>query len=101
MQALERLQGFAAQPDLDAATKHLVAARGELQRVRDSAALGGHDAVVDSCFDASVNRRQMAPTPPRSMPASALPTPVSSLWSGLSQGTLARSALSCVTKGRA
>lgn len=68
LQALEKLLGFAAQPDLDSAARHLTAAIAELQRLRMSAGLGQHDAVVAACFDASVNRRKMAPTPPRSMP---------------------------------
>ena len=67
-QALEKLLGFAAQPDLDAAARHLTAVTAELQRLRGSAGLAQHDPVVAACFDASVNRRKMAPTPPRSMP---------------------------------
>ncbi len=70
-QALEKLQNFGAPPDLDSAAKHLVAAQGELRRVRESAGLGAHDAVIAAAFDAGVNRRQMAPTPPRSMPVCA------------------------------
>jgi hypothetical protein len=68
LQALEKLLGFASQPDLDSAARHLTAAAAELQRLRASASLAQHDAVVAACFDASVNRRKMAPTPPRSMP---------------------------------
>lgn len=79
MQALEKLHGFAAQPDLDAAARHLVAAAGELQRCRNSAGLAAHDDTVASCFDASVNRRQMAPTPPRSMPVRGRGLQVSNL----------------------
>jgi hypothetical protein len=67
-QALEKLLGFAAQPDLDSAARHLTAAAAELQRLRGSAGLAQHDSTVAACFDASVNRRKMAPTPPRSMP---------------------------------
>ena len=54
MQALEKLQNFAAPPDLDVAAKHLVAAQGELQRVVSlnlllSSSLA-HIGCVDDCL---------------------------------------------------
>lgn len=68
--ALEKLLGFKAPGDLDEAAGYLQAAQAQLQVVRDTARFGAPagDAMVDSCFDAAVNRPLMSPTPPRRMP---------------------------------
>ncbi|KAK9845848.1 hypothetical protein WJX81_004103 [Elliptochloris bilobata] len=63
LRGLQRIAG-AARADLDAARKQFLAAQVELARVRASAG-GGVPAEQAPGFDPDVNRRLMAPVPPR------------------------------------
>lgn len=63
MQGLQRMAA-GTRGDLDAARKQLLAAQAELARVRASGG-GGVPAEQAPGFDPDVNRRLMAPVPPR------------------------------------
>ena len=62
MQGLQRMAA-GTRGDLDAARKQLLTAQAELARVRASG--GGVPAEQAPGFDPDVNRRLMAPVPPR------------------------------------
>lgn len=63
VQGLQRIAA-GTRGDLDAARKQLLAAQAELARVRASGG-GGVPAEQAPGFDPDVNRRLMAPVPPR------------------------------------